>query len=106
MTICKIGLATMPEPISVNEEQLRIGREQGCEACNQTVGAWVNLRICLNCGKGRVLRFVAKSGRIAALAGARPQPHARHRRGRCLDVRFRDRQDGRAGVPLGGLKAA
>ena len=41
----------MPDQISVTEDQVRAGREQGCEECNKVGGQWVNLRMCLNCGK-------------------------------------------------------
>ena len=41
----------MPDQISVTEDQVRAGRELGCEECNKVGGQWVNLRMCLNCGK-------------------------------------------------------
>jgi uncharacterized UBP type Zn finger protein len=41
----------MPDLINVTEEQIRAAREQGCEECNKTGSQWVNLRMCLNCGK-------------------------------------------------------
>lgn len=41
----------MPEQITVTEEMLSAAREQGCEECNKIGGQWVNLRMCLNCGK-------------------------------------------------------
>src|SRR5690606_13078226 len=41
----------MPEQITVTEEMVQTGREQGCEECNKTGGRWVSLRMCLNCGK-------------------------------------------------------
>jgi len=41
----------MPELITITEAQLRAGREQGCAECNKTASVWVNLRMCLNCGK-------------------------------------------------------
>ena len=41
----------MADVINATEEQLRKGREQGCEECNKIGGQWINLRMCLNCGK-------------------------------------------------------
>jgi len=41
----------MADVITVTDEQVNTARERGCEECNKTAGQWVNLRMCLNCGK-------------------------------------------------------
>lgn len=41
----------MAEQITVTDDMVEAGREQGCEECNKIGGQWVNLRMCLNCGK-------------------------------------------------------
>jgi len=41
----------MSEIITVTEEQVSAARAGGCEECVKIGGTWINLRMCLICGK-------------------------------------------------------